>query len=367
MMNSRKRVFSFLGSIFLSCLLFSGCTKDSISVGQIGVEQQTVESVVVQEATEKPAATIKPQESQQQTTSEEDIPQYAEGENPPPPELTWIANLSIPEYAGTPYAVINDNEPFFDKAVQKPVAYEVYYALDDLGRCTLADAIVGPETQPTEKRGNISEVHPTGWHKDKYDFVNGQSLYNRCHLIAYYLGAENANPNNLVTGTRYMNEDGMNDFENMVGDYIKETGNHVRYRVTPIWTGNNLVCDGVLMEAYSIEDAGDYICFCVYCYNVQPGVIIDYATGDNYAADSNGKQPFETKEPAATKKPSEQKPSGEVNEESGDYVLNVKSMKFHLPTCSGAIDMSEKNKKEFSGKRADLVDQGYMPCGLCNP
>ena len=141
---------------------------------------------------------------------------------------------------------------------------------------------------PTEKRGSISEVKPTGWHSVKYDNVDGKSLYNRCHLIGYQLTAENANQQNLITGTRYLNVDGMLPFENMVADYVKETDNHVLYRVTPIFTGDNLVAYGVLMEGYSVEDEGDGICFCVYAYNVQPGITIDYATGDSWLSSEKG-------------------------------------------------------------------------------
>ena len=156
--------------------------------------------------------------------------------------------------------------------------------MDSLGRCGAAEANVGQDLMPTEKRGNIGSVKPTGWHTSKYDFIDGQNLYNRCHLIGYQLAAENANKQNLITGTRYLNVTGMLPFENMVADYVKETDNHVLYRVTPIFDGTDLVARGVLMEAWSVEDNGEGICFNVYCYNVQPGVEIDYATGDNRAA-----------------------------------------------------------------------------------
>lgn len=363
--NNRTGIGMELLMCILGVLFIGGCTNQGLWSQDLGVEQYPVE--VVTHNTETPTATKTPTSEEGKQEISQPTSPLQEGENPPAPALTWIENLDIPEYQGQPYAVINDNEPFFDCASQKPEAYEIYYALDNLGRCTLADAVVGIETQPTEKRGNISEIHPTGWHKDKYDFVNGKSLYNRCHLIAYYLSAENANPNNLITGTRYMNEDGMNDFENMVGDYIKESGNHVRYRVTPVWTGNNLVCDGVLMEAYSIEDQGDNICFCVFCYNVQPGVVIDYATGDNHVAQegdtarqpgtSDGKKPSETVAPSG----------GSGKDSMGDYVLNTYSKKFHLPTCEGALEMSQRNRKEYSGSREALIEEGYIPCGLCKP
>lgn len=190
----------------------------------------------------------------------------------------------IPAYSGEAYVAVNGNQPFFTEADYTTVSYETYSPLDGLGRCGAAEANVGQDLMPTEKRGNIGSVKPTGWHTSKYDFVDGQNLYNRCHLIGYQLAAENANKQNLITGTRYLNVTGMLPFENMVADYVKETDNHVLYRVTPIFDGTDLVARGVLMEAWSVEDNGEGICFNVYCYNVQPGVEIDYATGDNWAA-----------------------------------------------------------------------------------
>ncbi|MBR0086441.1 MAG: DNA/RNA non-specific endonuclease [Lachnospiraceae bacterium] len=274
------------------------------------------------------------------------------------PPLPYLEGLEIPEWTGTPYTALNGNFPFFETSDLKPESYEIYYALDDLGRCTLADAVVGRDLQPTEKRGDISLIRPTGWHTDKYSFVNGQNLYNRCHLIAYYLTAENANERNLVTGTRYMNEDGMNSFENLVGDYVKETGNHVRYRVTPVFTGENLICDGLIVEGWSIEDEGDDICFCVFCYNLQPGVHIDYLTGDNYA--ENGEETLPSQTSAADFPTTEE-------DIIGDYVLNKNSHRFHLPSCDGAVSMSKKNREEYSGSRNALILDGYKPCPRCNP
>ena len=185
----------------------------------------------------------------------------------------------VPEYSSQAYVVINDNEPFFDIGDYEPTSFEQYGELDESGRCTYAFACIGTDIMPTKKRGSISHIYPTGWEQAKYDCVYGKSLYNRCHLIGYQLSAENANKANLITGTRYMNTEGMLPFENVVADYVKETDNHVLYRVTPIFEGDNLVASGVLMEAKSMEDKGEGICFSVYCYNVQPGVVIDYATG----------------------------------------------------------------------------------------
>lgn len=192
---------------------------------------------------------------------------------------------NIPEYNGEPYIAVNGNVPFFEDTEVTATSFEEYSDLDNLGRCGVAMASVGQDIMPTEERGSIGQIKPAGWHTVKYDCVDGKYLYNRCHLLGYQLTGENANERNLITGTRYLNVDGMLLFENMVADYVMETGNHVMYRVTPIYTGNNLVADGVLMEGYSVEDQGEGITFCVYVYNVQPGVRIDYATGDSSLAE----------------------------------------------------------------------------------
>ena len=190
----------------------------------------------------------------------------------------------VEAYHGEAYSVVNDNLPYFTNKDFTTESYETYSPLDSLGRCGVAIANIGKDLMPTEKRGSIGQVKPTGWQTIKYDFVDGKYLYNRCHLIGFQLTGENANERNLITGTRYMNVDGMLPFENMVADYVKETGNHVLYRVTPIYTEDNLVANGVEMEAWSVEDRGDGICFHVFAYNVQPGVEIDYATGDSWLA-----------------------------------------------------------------------------------
>ena len=282
------------------------------------------------------------------------------GPAPEAPELTWLDELDVPDYSGKAYVAVNGNEPFFDTQQIAPVSYEIYYQLDSLGRCTLADAVVGPDIMADKGRGSISEIKPTGWHTDRYSFVDGEALYNRCHLIAHYLTGEDANPRNLVTGTRYMNTAGMNALENMVGDYIKETGNHVRYRVTPVWTGDNLICDGLLVEAWSVEDEGEDICFCIYAYNVQPGIVIDYLTGDNYA--QNGEVP----EQAEQQEPSYAQYLTDVDV-TGTYILNTKKKKFHRPDCQGVPDIAPENREEYTGSRNELVEEGYVPCGGCNP
>lgn len=188
---------------------------------------------------------------------------------------------AVPEYDGEPYIALEGNEPGFSSQELTEESFERYSELDGLGRCGVAVASVGQDLMPTEKRGKIGQVKPSGWQTVKYDSVDGKYLYNRCHLIGYQLSGENANERNLITGTRYMNVDGMLPFENMVADYVKETGNHVMYRVTPVFEGDNLVASGVQMEAFSVEDQGEGISYNVYVYNVQPGISIDYATGES--------------------------------------------------------------------------------------
>lgn len=270
----------------------------------------------------------------------------------------------VPEYSGDPYVEINDNQPEFEDYELTTEAFEEYSELDELGRCGTAEACVGEETMPTEERGNISSVKPTGWKNKDYDNVDGGRLYNRCHLIGFQLTGENANEKNLITGTRYMNTEGMLPFENMVADYVHETDNHVLYRVTPIFDGDDLVASGVQMEAESVEDDGAGVCFNVYVYNVQPQITINYATGDNWESDTveSDKDLSEYDETDRL-----EDPEGSLAEEEQTYILNVNSHKFHLPECSGAKDMKEQNKREFTGTRSELIEEGYEPCGSCNP
>lgn len=197
-------------------------------------------------------------------------------------EAQSVSPGQIPEYSGEPYVVLQDNQPNFGLEDLTLEPFETYSELDELGRCGVAYANISLDIMPTEPRGEIGQVKPTGWHTVKYDCVDGKYLYNRCHLIGYQLAGENANWQNLITGTRYLNVVGMLPFENMVDDYVEATENHVLYRVTPVFDGDNLVASGVQMEAFSVEDEGEGICFNVYVYNVQPGVVIDYATGDSW-------------------------------------------------------------------------------------
>jgi DNA-entry nuclease len=197
----------------------------------------------------------------------------------------YITLEDIPEYSDSPYVILNNNLPTFQEEDIDLESFEYYSPLDDLGRCGVAYALVGEEIMPTEERGSIGQVKPTGWHTVRYDeIIADKYLYNRCHLIGYQLSGENANKQNLITGTRYMNVEGMLPFENQVADYVEETGNHVLYRVTPIFEGDDLVARGVQMEAFSVEDMGEGISFNVFVYNVQPGITIDYSTGESWVS-----------------------------------------------------------------------------------
>lgn len=272
--------------------------------------------------------------------------EVSDGNSQEQARITDEAVLDIPEYSGEPYIVINENEPDFSAEDMSEESFENYSELDGLGRCRAAYANIGQDLMPTEKRGNISQVKPSGWKSVQYDFVDGKSLYNRCHLIGFQLAGENANECNLITGTRYMNVIGMLPFENMIADYVKETDNHVLYRVTPVYEGDNLVAEGVQMEAKSVEDDGEGVLFNVFCYNVQPGVAIDYATGDS--------------QPALEGK-------GEQSTEKSTYILNTNNKKFHKPSCSSVNQMKKENREEYTGSKDMLIKQGYSPCGNCKP
>ena len=189
---------------------------------------------------------------------------------------------NIPQYSGEAYVTINENKPNFTDEDYTKDTFELYSDLDILNRAGVAFAKVSKETMPTEERGSIGMIKPTGWHTVKYDIVSGKYLYNRCHLIGYQLTGENANEKNLITCTRQMNTGAMLDFENQVANYIDETNNHVLYRVTPIYVDNNLLASGVQIEASSVEDKCGEICFNVYIYNVQDGITIDYTNGDSH-------------------------------------------------------------------------------------
>ncbi len=270
----------------------------------------------------------------------------------------------VPEYDGVPYVEISDNEPAFTESELTTVSYEEYSELDSLGRCGTAEACIGEDLMPDEEREDISEVEPTGWENREYDIVDGGYVYNRCHLIGFQLSGENANEKNLITGTRYMNTEGMLPFENMVAEYVQETDHHVMYRVTPVFEGNNLVASGVQMEAESVEDDGEGISFNIYVYNVQPGIIIDYSTGANWAGTDSGNEKTADIS-AADDSDAENGEDQEPKEQT--YILNKNTKKFHKPECSSVDDIKAKNRSEFTGTREELIEDGFDPCGKCRP
>ena len=249
-------------------------------------------------------------------------------------------NFPIPEFADEPSVEINDNVPVFDDSLKNTESFETYGALDKHGRCTTAIANLSEDTQPgaSEERGDISAVHPSGW--------KSEQGWERCHLIGWQLSGENDNPRNLVTGTHYMNVEGMLPYENQVDWYISDTGNHVLYEVTPIFEGKNMVCAGVHMQGYSVEDDGAGVSFNVFCFNVKPGYDINYKTGEVTVADEElaRQQSFER-----------------------GYVLNINTMKFHYPSCSSVASMAEHNKEYVETSREELIEAGYSPCGNCEP
>lgn len=270
---------------------------------------------------------------------------------------TTTAKLdSVKEYSGKASVVLNNNKPNFSKSDYTTTSFEKYSKLDSLGRCGVCHACIGKDLMPTEERGEIGQIKPTGWHTIRYDdLISDKYLYNRCHLIGYQLTGENANERNLITGTRYLNVTGMLPYENSVADYIEETGNHVLYRVTPDFRGKELVAHGVQIEGYSVEDKGKGICFNVYCYNVQPGIVIDYATGDSHRENE-----------AATTTAKKQTTKNSDGKEY-TYILNTNTKKFHYSTCSAVKQMKDKNKKESNKSRDQIIAEGYSPCGICNP
>ena len=274
----------------------------------------------------------------------------------------------VEDYSGEPYTSVNGGVPYFSEDEITAISFEEYAELDRLGRCGVAFASVGRDLMPSDDREDIGNVHPSGWYYNgvsnntSYSVIPGY-IYNRCHLIGFQLTGENDNERNLVTGTRYLNIKGMLPFENMIADYVKETENHVMYRVTPIYSGNNLVPSGVLMEGYSVEDEGDGICFCVFAYNVQPGIEINYLTGQNrlsgdYSVDISGGNDTGVGEGGTTE-----------DDEGPTYVLNTARKTVHRPDCRFAESMNEDNRAEFFGSFEELLDSypDYTPCGTCKP
>ena len=375
----QKRLITQL-SLWLALLLtFTGCAESTVTPqdNTYAIEQLATIPSELLEASETAVSEPESGQPQENASDTQESQQVTSATDVPTGEGTSAFSLrEIPAYSGTPYTEVNGNQPYFTEEELTTQSFETYSELDSLGRCGVAYANVGQDLMPTEPRGEIGAVKPTGWHLVKYDNVDGKYLYNRCHLIAYMLAAENANPQNLITGTRYLNVQGMLPFETKVCDYVKNTGNHVLYRVTPIFDGDNLLADGVLMEAYSVEDAGEGICFCVFAYNVQPGIGIDYATGDNWAEGSGTYQSTVASVAEETPAPQPETdtavqitPESSAPQESQGitYVLNTNTKKFHYPTCSSVNDMKEKNKQIYTGSREEVINMGYVPCKRCNP
>ena len=357
-MKNAKRLLALLLSIVM-LLSFVGCDIDSSGYG----EGSTIESSssIIDNTTDNSSditdssngtSTTPSTESSSTQTSTPSTTQKPDNSAVGTGTAKAVDPSTLPAFSGTAWTIVNNNQPNFSASELTTKGYEKYSSLDSLGRCGVALASCGKEIMPRadEKRGSISSVKPSGWEQKSYSGISGGYLWNRCHLIGWQLSAENANRQNLITGTRYMNINGMLPFENMVADYIKETGNHVAYRITPIFEGRNLVCSGVQMEAYSVEDDGDGICFNVYCYNVQPGITINYATGD-----SSGPSNESLSNPST-----EQTPSNDNQAASGDMVWIPNSgSKYH--SRSGCSNM--KNPRQVTKQEAE--NEGYEPCKKC--
>ena len=346
MKNSNKLLALFLSLLMVVSL--AGCNLDSTGISD-NSQASVPDTVSDSQAVTDRASSDNPTETTEPTT--ESKPSGVGNITATPVEPSGIA-----AYSGKAYAVINDNQPNFSASELSTAGYEKYSELDSLGRCGVALASCGKDTMPgaNEERGSISSIKPSGWVQAKYDGISGGYLWNRCHLIGWQLSAENANRKNLITGTRYMNIEGMLPFENMVADYVKETDQHVMYRVTPVFEGDNLLAAGVLMEGKSVEDNGEGVLFCVFAYNVQPGVSIDYATGESSA---DGTIVNDTSAQEETSQ----------SEETQTYVLNTNTHKFHKPGCYSVEKIKPENYAEFTGTREEAIAYGYDPCKNCNP
>ena len=268
---------------------------------------------------------------------------------------SYVSLDAIPAYDGKAYVAVNNNEPFFTDSDMTTTAFENYSDLDSFGRCGVAYANICKDIMPTEERGKIGMIKPSGWHTVKYDVIKDRYLYNRCHLIGYQLAGENANPKNLITGTRYLNVEGMLPFENLVADYVNNTGNHVLYRVTPMFSGSNLVANGVLIEAKSVEDNGGGILFNVYCYNVQPGVGINYENGDSWLDGTTGS--------ASSGSDTSAVENSAADSSNSEMMVHITATgkKYHRAGCRTL----KKSDTEVTLDEAKSM--GLSPCGICNP
>lgn len=354
MTEKRIKMFKTKNTIvlLLSCLMLTGCTQTNTS-SDSNILTNTSSLTITENTIENEKSDV--------TSSFGDT-------NADVNDIAFDYN-SIPAYTDTPYVTINNNMAYFTKeemahaeeVISSGKTYfdtddEEYLTFDNLGRCRTATALLSTKTMPqeNEERGQIGIVKPSGWQTITYpEVISDRYLYNRCHLIGWQLGNENANKENLVTGTRYMNVDGMLPFENQTADYIRSTNNHVLYRVTPIFIDNELVCRGVLMEAQSIED--NDLSFCVFCYNVQPQIYIDYSTGESYMLEYAQSEKDNTDNNKSR------------SENINTYVLNTNSLKIHTTDCASIEKMNENNKSEYTGSINDLIENGYEKCKICNP
>lgn len=393
----KGRLQNFALSLCLLLFLLSGCSQISNAEPVSGSHSDTPSPAIYSEPVAGPPQEVR---SEQPTAQPDPVDPIATPETDSKPDGTAMPKVpnGSDEYTskakgdGIPaYAVLNGNQPYFQQHELSTAELESYSGLDALGRCGAAFANVSPQFMPTEERGSIGQVKLSGWHTVRYDCVEGQYLYNRCHLIGYQLAAENANVKNLITGTRYLNMEGMLPFENMVADYVEETGSHVAYRVTPVFHSDDLLASGVLMEGYSIEDQGEGICFCIFAYNVQPGVTIDYRTGESRLSEDREPVNVNTADvpPAATPAPAisipptatpsptivEPPSAGPTQPEQEEdipaltvtYIVNTNTRKFHYPSCSSVRQMNEENNWRFSGTADELLQKGYVPCQRCQP
>ena len=386
MVNNGKRIVSVLIVIMLAAVMvLAGCGMDTSQLA--GSASLTAADNQDEEALEDAVS-----EDAGQSTNEENKDFATDSAKYDSTEFL----KDLPAWSGNydePYCEINNNKPDFSEEEIWKVTQESLDPLDELGRCGTANSCIGTDGMPTQPRGNISEVHPTGWHTDSYDGVEGGKLYNRCHLIAHKLSGDDAVPRNLITGTSYMNRQGMLPFEDAIYEYVKSTGNHVMYRVKPCFAGDELVARGVHMQAISVEDDGKGLAFNVFCYNVQPGIEIDYATGDNWLSgkapgkksggsnsSQNAKELNAEENNATDQNATEQSNLTQIDDQSSTgegktvtVILNTnKSRKrIHIPGKHCAETIGANNKQEWTGTEQELIEfakeYGYVACGSCDP
>lgn len=331
MQRSRRTIYILI--LVMLCMLLFSCSGTDTDAG---APEQTAGTAATETSVQTEAPTDAPTDAPEPAAEHD--PDDAKAGLPAGDGI--LTDKSIPEYDGEPSVPVNRNQPDFDKSLSAEDAFEEYGRLDKRGRCTGAIASLCIDTQPAknEQRGDISSVHPSGWRSNQG--------WERCHLIGWQLSAENDNMRNLVTGTHYMNVNGMLPYENEVATYIEETGNHVLYEVIPVFKGKNMICSGVQMQAMSVEDEGEGVSFNVFCFNVSPGREINYKTGEVTTTD----------EEAAS-----------ANAFERTYILNTNTMRFHYPSCSSVASMAEHNKETVHSSREELIKQGYAPCGVCEP